>query len=122
MTRGVIAVALGWMSVAAVAACGGDSDSVDASTPLTVGEVCQVLAVAYCERNEECALGVPAPCEETFAAECCDQAGGCDQPTSATEERADSCAAGMSEVSCADLKAGALPSPCAGILMPPGSA
>ena len=121
MERGVLVVALGWMSVMAAPACGGDDsdDSADASPPLSVGEVCEVLADAYCARNEECSLGVPPPCDETFAAECCDQAGGCEQPTGATAERAEACADGMGAVSCTDLESGALPSPCAAILMSP---
>ena len=121
MARGVLVVALGWMSVMAVLACSGDDseDSADSSPPLSVGEVCEVLADAYCARNEECSLGVPPPCDETFAAVCCDGAGGCEQPTGATAERAEACADGMGAVSCNDLESGALPPPCAGILMPP---
>jgi hypothetical protein len=111
-----------------VVACGGgdgeQEDSgvgaiVDATPPLTIGEICELLAPSSCERDAECLQSLPPPCEESLIERCCGQSGTCALVNGVTHERVQECIAAIYEATCAELEEG-VPPPCTRISNPDG--
>lgn len=111
----------------AVCACGGQNEDFDAgpaevadAAPLTIGDICHLLAPATCERDAECFQELPPPCEESLIERCCGEASTCDQINGVTKERVDDCISAIYEETCAELEE--LPVPCREIAAPMGQA
>jgi hypothetical protein len=102
-------------------ACTGEGEeTLDAAppdaAPLTIGDICRLVAPATCERDAECFQDLPPPCEEALFQRCCGDARTCDEINGVTQERVNDCIAAIYEGTCTELEE--LPVPCREIAVP----
>ncbi len=100
------------MVLGLLASCGGGG----ANPPKTVGEACGDIGDSWCERARECfPSGAPSQtaCANDFVKGCCQDKGTCANPARAIGgEEWNQCLDGFGDLTCPEVKAGDLPTPC----------